>query len=109
MSATGAFAANKVCDTVDFSTDKGFVSQQWQVPFEDENCTNGGILEVLLPAGIQFKLYQHEGAKCAATRRGRTLRINFSLDIDSSDNCQLFMIKGDGTKAILSITAPIGS
>jgi len=109
FSAIGANAANRVCGKVNFTNSKGFVSQQWQDAGDGDSCFGEGMVDVIIPANVKFKLYQHLGGKCSANQNDSTIRVSYSLDVDSSENCQLFMIKEDGTKATISFLAPIGS
>src|SRR5271163_3477858 len=98
LCAFAVAADRKICDTLDLSKDSSFASQQWQSTI-DGGCGESGILKVITPSGTSFKLYEHEGAKCEAYRRGDTLQIIFNLDLDSDQNCQLSLTRNNKKKA----------
>ena len=102
-----AFSANKVCGKVNVSNN--FFSKQWQDAGDGSSCFGVGMVDVIVPTDVKFKLKQNGGAKCSALRKDNTIRITYSLDADSSENCQLFLTRQNGAKATVSILAPIGS
>ena len=106
---SAANAASKVCGKINLQGSNSFVSTQWQDAGDGSSCFGDGMVDIIVPANVKFKLIQQLGGKCFLTQKDNIIRVLYSLDVDSNENCQLLLVKPDGTKAKVSFLAPIGS
>jgi hypothetical protein len=77
--------------------------------FNVEDCGQKGTNLVTIPTSAQFKLDSNNGATCSAkvigtSSKGQLVRLNSSLDVDSSQSCELFIYTGE-QKATIAFLA----